>query len=122
MVSQLSSGCQPLVIPSSQNQGVDIVISENLSVATTGKTVAGAVVFDNSVIGKIKDTLKNLAIMVIGLSAKMDNTELVWRFATCNVQGINVPTKQVDVVCWHKESENMISFITETKLRPGIRS
>ncbi|KAG9284297.1 hypothetical protein G9A89_002107 [Geosiphon pyriformis] len=31
--------------------------------------------------------------------------------------GINVPVKQADIVCWHVNSGNMVSFITETKLR-----
>ncbi|KAG9296257.1 hypothetical protein G9A89_014849 [Geosiphon pyriformis] len=35
----------------------------------------------------------------------------------CNVRGINVPVKQADVVRWHVNSGNMVSFITETKLR-----
>ncbi|KAG9288634.1 hypothetical protein G9A89_006735 [Geosiphon pyriformis] len=35
----------------------------------------------------------------------------------CNVRGINVPAKQADVVHWHVSSGNMVSFITETKLR-----
>ncbi|KAG9296498.1 hypothetical protein G9A89_015090 [Geosiphon pyriformis] len=35
----------------------------------------------------------------------------------CNVRGINVPAKQNDIVCWHVNSGNMVSFITETKLR-----
>ncbi|KAG9306677.1 hypothetical protein G9A89_004224 [Geosiphon pyriformis] len=34
-----------------------------------------------------------------------------------SLEGINVPAKQVDVVCWHISSGNMVSFITETKLR-----
>ncbi|KAG9301755.1 hypothetical protein G9A89_003302 [Geosiphon pyriformis] len=42
---------------------------------------------------------------------------LVWKFAMCNVQSINVPAKQMDVVCWHISSGNMVSFITETKLK-----
>ncbi|KAG9306155.1 hypothetical protein G9A89_016059 [Geosiphon pyriformis] len=42
---------------------------------------------------------------------------LIWKIATYNVQSINVPTKQEDVVYWHKESENVVSIITETKLR-----
>ncbi|KAG9286867.1 hypothetical protein G9A89_012417 [Geosiphon pyriformis] len=33
---------------------------------------------------------------------------LVWKFATCNVRDINVPTKQENIVCWHKKSGNMI--------------
>ncbi|KAG9289859.1 hypothetical protein G9A89_015439 [Geosiphon pyriformis] len=41
---------------------------------------------------------------------------LVWKFAACNIQGINVSMKQ-DVVHWHVNLGNMVSFITETKLR-----
>ncbi|KAG9297113.1 hypothetical protein G9A89_019394 [Geosiphon pyriformis] len=48
--------------------------------------------------------------------------ELVWKFATCNIRGINVSVKQEDIVCWHKESGNMVSIVTETKLRSNIRS
>ncbi|KAG9298455.1 hypothetical protein G9A89_003678 [Geosiphon pyriformis] len=52
------------------------------------------------------------------LTTKVDGLDgLVWKFAMCNIRGINVPTKQVDVVHWHISSENMISFITEIKLR-----
>ncbi|KAG9296126.1 hypothetical protein G9A89_011979 [Geosiphon pyriformis] len=63
MVSQLGPRCQPLVTPSSQNQGADIVMSKGLNVATSGETIVEAVIFDNFVIGKIENTLRNLAIM-----------------------------------------------------------
>ncbi|KAG9306194.1 hypothetical protein G9A89_016098 [Geosiphon pyriformis] len=107
-VSQLSSECQPLVIPLSQNQRTDIVISEGSGVATGDKTVVRAVVFDSSVIGKMENTLKNLAITVMGFLAKIDNAGL--RFATCNVQSINVPAKQKDIVCWHIEFDKIKIF------------
>ncbi|KAG9291697.1 hypothetical protein G9A89_022116 [Geosiphon pyriformis] len=77
MVSQLSPGCQPLVTPSLQNQGMNIMISESLSVATGSEIVVGVVIFDSSVIEKMENTLKNFAIIVMGLSAKMDNANLV---------------------------------------------
>ncbi|KAG9298002.1 hypothetical protein G9A89_018830 [Geosiphon pyriformis] len=77
MVFQLSSKCQPLVNSLSQNQEVNIVMSESSSVVTGGKTVAEAVIFNSSVIEKMEDTLNNLAIMVISLLAKMDNAGLV---------------------------------------------
>ncbi|KAG9300610.1 hypothetical protein G9A89_005210 [Geosiphon pyriformis] len=35
----------------------------------------------------------------------------------CNVQDMNIPAKQDNIVCWHVNSGNMVSFITETKLR-----
>ncbi|KAG9288393.1 hypothetical protein G9A89_021424 [Geosiphon pyriformis] len=72
-----SPRCQPLVTPSSQNQGTDIVINEGSSMATSDKTVAGAVVFDPSVISKMEETLRNLLVMVMNLSAKIDNANSV---------------------------------------------
>ncbi|KAG9292043.1 hypothetical protein G9A89_017943 [Geosiphon pyriformis] len=55
----------------------DIMISKGLGVATGDRTVVKVVVFDSSVIRKMEDTLKNLAIMVMNLLAKMDNAGLV---------------------------------------------
>ncbi|KAG9293874.1 hypothetical protein G9A89_019212 [Geosiphon pyriformis] len=105
-----NSGCQLLVTSSSQNQGVDIVISESLGAATGGKTEVKAVVFDSFVIKKLEDTLTNLLITVMDFLAKIDNAGLV-SIATCNVQGFNVPAKQEDIVHWHKKSGNMVFII-----------
>ncbi|KAG9298348.1 hypothetical protein G9A89_002836 [Geosiphon pyriformis] len=44
-------------------------------------------------------------------------SSLVWKFATCNIQDMNIPVKQDDIVCWHVNSGNMVFFITKTKLR-----
>ncbi|KAG9304055.1 hypothetical protein G9A89_005965 [Geosiphon pyriformis] len=44
-------------------------------------------------------------------------SNLVWKFVTCKVWGINVPAKQTDIVCWHVSSGNMVFFVTETKLK-----
>ncbi|KAG9301042.1 hypothetical protein G9A89_015778 [Geosiphon pyriformis] len=35
----------------------------------------------------------------------------------CNARSINVSAKQINVVCWHISSGNIVSFVTETKLR-----
>ncbi|KAG9291357.1 hypothetical protein G9A89_003461 [Geosiphon pyriformis] len=48
-------------------------------------------------------------------------SELVWRIAMCNIRDMNNPVKQKDIVYWHMESGNMISIITETKLKSGCR-
>ncbi|KAG9287536.1 hypothetical protein G9A89_019597 [Geosiphon pyriformis] len=109
MVFQLSPGCQPLVTPSSQNQEADIVISKGSGVVIGGGTVAGVANFDSSVVSKMEEILRILSVIVISFSARMDNANLVWKFATCNVRGINVPAKQEDVV------------FMETKLRSGCR-
>ncbi|KAG9296561.1 hypothetical protein G9A89_015153 [Geosiphon pyriformis] len=73
MVSQLSPGCQPLVISSSQNQGVNIVMNESSGVVTSGGTVVGVVIFDTSIITKMEETLRNLSVMIMSLSAKIKN-------------------------------------------------
>ncbi|KAG9293643.1 hypothetical protein G9A89_018980 [Geosiphon pyriformis] len=53
-------------------------------------------------------------------SFSISMTDLIWKIATCNVRGINNPTKQVDIICWHKEMNNLISIVTETKLKDKI--
>ncbi|KAG9289169.1 hypothetical protein G9A89_022478 [Geosiphon pyriformis] len=68
MVSQLSSGHQLLA---------DIVMSKGLDVDTGGGTVAEMAVFDSSIISKMEETLRNLSIMVMSLSAKIDNANSV---------------------------------------------
>ncbi|KAG9305670.1 hypothetical protein G9A89_022592 [Geosiphon pyriformis] len=103
MVSQPSPRYQPLVTLLSQNQGVNIVMSESSGVVTGSKTIAKVVVFDSSVVSKMEETLCNLSVT------------LVWKIATCNAHGINVSAKQKDIVCWHIDSENMVFIVTETK-------
>ncbi|KAG9300723.1 hypothetical protein G9A89_023521 [Geosiphon pyriformis] len=103
MVSQPSPGCQPLVIPSLQNQRADIVMSKGLGAATSGEIVVGAVSFDVSLISKLEDSMN-----------------LVWNFATCNVRGMNNLAKQDDVIHWHMEKNNLVFIFTESKLRGKI--
>ncbi|KAG9297095.1 hypothetical protein G9A89_019376 [Geosiphon pyriformis] len=76
-VSQSSLGCQPLVTLLLQNQGVDIVIGEGSSVATSSKTIMEMAVFNSLIIFKMEKTLNNLSIMVISFLAKINNTGLV---------------------------------------------
>ncbi|KAG9307489.1 hypothetical protein G9A89_017319 [Geosiphon pyriformis] len=52
---------------------MDIVINEGSGVTTSGKTVAEVVIFDTSVITKMKETLRNLLVTVMSLSAKIEN-------------------------------------------------
>ncbi|KAG9299403.1 hypothetical protein G9A89_014052 [Geosiphon pyriformis] len=73
IVSQPSPRCQPLVTPSSQNQGADIVISESSGAATSGEIVVGAVSFDVSVMSKLEDSMKCLMETVLGLLAKVNS-------------------------------------------------
>ncbi|KAG9293549.1 hypothetical protein G9A89_005552 [Geosiphon pyriformis] len=72
-VFQPSPGCQLLVTPSLQNQGADIVMSEDSGTVTCGEIVVGAVSFDVSLVSKLEDSMKCLMETVLGLSAKVDS-------------------------------------------------
>ncbi|KAG9292194.1 hypothetical protein G9A89_023914 [Geosiphon pyriformis] len=74
----------------------DIVMSESLGVATSGETVVGVVVFNPSIVLKMEETLKNLLVIVMNFSAKLDNAGQ--KLAMCNVQGMNNQAKQEDII------------------------
>ncbi|KAG9288444.1 hypothetical protein G9A89_015650 [Geosiphon pyriformis] len=101
MVLQPSPGCQPLVTPLSQDQGADVVMSESSGVSTSGGTVIGVVSFNMSSVSKLEDSMRCLMEMVLGLLAKVDS----------------IGVHSEDVIRWHKEMNNLVSIVTETKLR-----
>ncbi|KAG9303637.1 hypothetical protein G9A89_018534 [Geosiphon pyriformis] len=68
-VPQPNSG----LIPLSQDQGADVVMSEGSGVSTSSGNVTGAVSFDVSLVSKLEDSMKCLMEMVLGLSAKVDS-------------------------------------------------
>ncbi|KAG9291007.1 hypothetical protein G9A89_012879 [Geosiphon pyriformis] len=92
----------------------DVVMNEDSGVFTSDKTVVGMMLFNISSVSKLKDSMKCLMETVLGLSAKVDSLGAV---ATCNVKGINNPVKQDDIICWHKDMNNLISIVTKTKLK-----
>ncbi|KAG9304048.1 hypothetical protein G9A89_005958 [Geosiphon pyriformis] len=81
----------------------------------------------------VADTINDLSLSsskvltskVGGLESKLValkvSVELVLE-NTYNVWGINIPAKQVDVVGWYVNFGNLVSFVTETKLRSSIKS
>ncbi|KAG9288232.1 hypothetical protein G9A89_021263 [Geosiphon pyriformis] len=56
------------------------------------------------------------------LGSGLSSLSLIWKFVTCNVQDINIPAKQKDVVQWYLSSGNVVSIVMETKLRSGFDS
>ncbi|KAG9291876.1 hypothetical protein G9A89_012161 [Geosiphon pyriformis] len=42
---------------------------------------------------------------------------LVWKIAMCNVREMNNSAKQKDVIHWHRDLNNLVSIVTETKLK-----
>ncbi|KAG9299147.1 hypothetical protein G9A89_020460 [Geosiphon pyriformis] len=61
---------------------------------------------------------KVLTAKVGGLETKLVTLEAL--IATCNVRGMNICVKQTDIVYWHKGMNNMVSIVTETKLKGKI--
>ncbi|KAG9291983.1 hypothetical protein G9A89_017882 [Geosiphon pyriformis] len=107
-----------LKTPEPMNQEADIVISKSSGVVTDGETVVGVVVFNPAVISKMEETLNSLLLMVMNLSAKLNNAGL--KVATCNVRGMKNPAKQNDIIYWHKEKNNLVSIFTESKLKGKV--
>ncbi|KAG9284163.1 hypothetical protein G9A89_022937 [Geosiphon pyriformis] len=64
---------------------------------------------------------KVLISKVGGLESKIMALELIWKVAMCNIRDMTNLAKQEDIVYWHKDSGNMISIVTEMKLRSDIR-
>ncbi|KAG9307264.1 hypothetical protein G9A89_017092 [Geosiphon pyriformis] len=118
-VSQLSPGCQlPVTLPS-QNQGEDIVMGVGLGDATSDKTAAVSGSTASPKIVKLENMLEGLSALVMSLSAHLDGLAL--KIATCNIHGLNNPAKQNNVICWHKDMNNLVSIFTESKLKGKIR-
>ncbi|KAG9300521.1 hypothetical protein G9A89_002399 [Geosiphon pyriformis] len=67
-------------------------------------------------IGSLESNIMALEALVCLVLDKLDHlhsgsgSSLVWKFATCNVRGINVSAKQADVVRWHVNLGNMDKF------------
>ncbi|KAG9291929.1 hypothetical protein G9A89_004867 [Geosiphon pyriformis] len=100
-----------------------VVMSEGLDVSTSSGTVVGAVFFDMSSVSKLEDSMKCLIKTyrcTFGVPIPHSMSSLVWKFAMCNVKGMNNPFKQKDIIRWHKKINNLVSIITETKLKGKI--
>ncbi|KAG9293612.1 hypothetical protein G9A89_005615 [Geosiphon pyriformis] len=81
-----------------------------------------------SKVGSLESKIMALEISIGSILGKFSDalfasmSKLIWRVTTCNVRGMTNLAKQEDIICWHKDSRNMISIVTETKLRSNIRS
>ncbi|KAG9300918.1 hypothetical protein G9A89_004976 [Geosiphon pyriformis] len=42
------------------------------------------------------------------------------KIVMCNVRGMNNSAKQDDIVCWHKDMDNLVSIFTEMKLKDKV--
>ncbi|KAG9285600.1 hypothetical protein G9A89_009240 [Geosiphon pyriformis] len=92
-----------------QDQEKDIVMGVGLGETTSDKIT----MIVNSLASPHVIKLEN---MLEGLS-----NGLVWRVATYNIKEMNNPTKQDDIIYWHKDINNLVSIFTESKLKEKIQ-
>ncbi|KAG9297147.1 hypothetical protein G9A89_019428 [Geosiphon pyriformis] len=123
-VSQSSPKCQlPVTLPSQDQMG-NVVIGESLGEATSGETVTTLNSSASIEVKRLESMLEELSASVLSLTCIsqifFSITSLVWKIAMCKVKGINNPTKQDNIIHWHKEMNNLISVVIETKLRGKI--
>ncbi|KAG9305299.1 hypothetical protein G9A89_007794, partial [Geosiphon pyriformis] len=89
--------------------------------ATGNKTTA---ILDSTAspeVVKLENILEDLSALVISLLARLDGLALAGsKIAMCNVHGLNNSAKQDDVICWHKDMNNLVSIFTESKLKEKV--
>ncbi|KAG9304363.1 hypothetical protein G9A89_019925 [Geosiphon pyriformis] len=65
--------------------------------------------------GGLESKLVALEVSIDSYYLSMSN--LVWKFAMCNIKDLNNLAKQDNAIRWHKDSCNSVSVFTETKLK-----
>ncbi|KAG9286577.1 hypothetical protein G9A89_005345 [Geosiphon pyriformis] len=71
-----------------------------------------------ALVGSVLDKLNILCFWFRFVSSSVFlMTHLIWKIAVCNVRGMNNCIKQADIICWHKDINNLVSIVIETKLR-----
>ncbi|KAG9290769.1 hypothetical protein G9A89_011732 [Geosiphon pyriformis] len=77
-------------------------------------------------VGGLESKMMALEVSVGLVLAKLDflcsslGFNLVWKVAICNVKGMNNLAKQDNIIHWHKDMNNLISIVTETKLKSKV--
>ncbi|KAG9284411.1 hypothetical protein G9A89_023668 [Geosiphon pyriformis] len=120
----------PVVTPVVFSLVVSVFVVSSLDI---NMVLDSVLVIDNTTTGLSLSSSKVLTIKVSGLESKIMALEvsyigslyfsmsvLVWKITMCNVRGINNPAKQDDIIHWHKEQNNLITVVTETKLKDKI--
>ncbi|KAG9294014.1 hypothetical protein G9A89_019352 [Geosiphon pyriformis] len=71
-----------------------------------------------SKMGCLKSKLMALEALVCLVLEKFD--QICTGLAMCNIRGMNNSSKQADIICWHISIDNMVSIVTETKLKDKV--
>ncbi|KAG9286511.1 hypothetical protein G9A89_014677 [Geosiphon pyriformis] len=95
--------------------------SQVINDTITGLSLSNSKVLTTKVSG-LKSKMMALEVLVEFILDKLDClcSDLVWKVATYNIRDMNNPAKQDDIICWHKEQNNLITVVIETKLKSKI--
>ncbi|KAG9288782.1 hypothetical protein G9A89_023079 [Geosiphon pyriformis] len=133
IIDKLDSLSLPLAAPGSVNMklGSNIFLDELNSVVIPPSSVSSdtsslgssSSKVLTSKVGCLESKLVALEASVSSVLEKLDQmcAGSVWKIATCNVRGMNNSAKQEDIICWHKNMNNLVSIVTETKLKDKVQ-
>ncbi|KAG9287643.1 hypothetical protein G9A89_023993 [Geosiphon pyriformis] len=78
-------------------------------------------------VGGLESKMVALEVSVESVLEKLDHfflhfsmNVLVWKITMCNIRSMNNLAKQDNIIYWHKEMNNLISIVIETKLKSKI--
>ncbi|KAG9291523.1 hypothetical protein G9A89_021942 [Geosiphon pyriformis] len=133
----LAFSSQPLVVPGLVNVefDLDMVLDEPKSVVPPPSSVSSGASSLGSSSSKILTSkmgcleLKLMALeaSVCSVLEKLDqmcaglDSAVSSNIATCNVRRMNNSAKQEDIICWHRDMNNLVSIVIETKLKNKVR-
>ncbi|KAG9293622.1 hypothetical protein G9A89_005625 [Geosiphon pyriformis] len=131
----LVSSSQSLVAPGSvdMKSGSDMVLDEPDSVVISPSLFKNSD-FENGLLGVKVGGSRSFGLFGIrevrldvcwfrfcGLFCTSIN-DLIWKIATYNVREMNNSAKQEDIIHWHRDRNNLVLIVTETKLKDKVRS
>ncbi|KAG9299160.1 hypothetical protein G9A89_013808 [Geosiphon pyriformis] len=59
---------------------------------------------------RLESKIVALEVSVESVLERLDCINFVWKIVMCNIRDINVSAKQKDIICWHRNSENLNKF------------
>ncbi|KAG9284837.1 hypothetical protein G9A89_003760 [Geosiphon pyriformis] len=124
-----ASSSQPLVVPGLVNMkfGLDMVLDEPESAVLPPSSVSSGVSsLDSSSskiltlkVGCLESKLMALKALVCLVLKKLD--QMCAGSSSVVFSGMNNSAKQKNIICWHKDINNLVSILTETKLKDKVR-
>ncbi|KAG9291935.1 hypothetical protein G9A89_004873 [Geosiphon pyriformis] len=124
LVPLVSKPYVPLLVvfaPVMSNLDLEMAMNDTLlsPLSSLSVVVADSVTNFNSSSSKVLTTkIGGLESKIVALEVSVES---VLKRLDCLCSGINVPAKQKDIIHWHRDSGNLVSIITETKLRSSNR-